>query len=157
MTGIFHRPKLALDMARLLLRPTSLESRVRSGLFISGPRQTGKSTFLTQDVVPTLPCSKTLNFEKSGCNMMGASMATIDLARNRAPNPVPEAGLILAGRPGLSLPSVAGLIQVDEGIHHEACRAARIVETEGSCLMVPRSGLRLFGRVPVDWRLFAPR
>ena len=54
MSGIFHRPKLALDMARLLLRPSSLETRVRSGLFISGPRQTGKSTFLTQDVIPTI-------------------------------------------------------------------------------------------------------
>lgn len=54
MSGIFHRPKLALEMARLLLRPSSLETRVRSGLFISGPRQTGKSTFLTQDVIPTL-------------------------------------------------------------------------------------------------------
>jgi hypothetical protein len=51
---IFHRPKLALEMARLLLRPTSLETRVRSGLFISGPRQTGKSTFLTQDVIPII-------------------------------------------------------------------------------------------------------
>src|SRR5487761_331662 len=54
MSGIFHRPKLALAMARLLLRPSSLETRVRSGLFISGPRQTGKSTFLTQDVIPTI-------------------------------------------------------------------------------------------------------
>ncbi|HEV7138910.1 MAG TPA: hypothetical protein VGN43_19900 [Steroidobacteraceae bacterium] len=54
MSGIFHRPKLALEMVRLLLRPSSLETRVRSGLFISGPRQTGKSTFLTQDVIPTL-------------------------------------------------------------------------------------------------------
>jgi hypothetical protein len=54
MSGIFHRPKLALEFARLLLRPTSLETRVRSGLFISGPRQTGKSTFLTQDVIPII-------------------------------------------------------------------------------------------------------
>jgi hypothetical protein len=54
MDPIFHRPKLALDMAKLLLRPSTLETRVRSGLFISGPRQTGKSTLLTQDVIPTL-------------------------------------------------------------------------------------------------------
>lgn len=54
MSRIFHRPRLALDLARLLLRPSSLEARVRSGLFISGPRQTGKSTFLTQDVIPTI-------------------------------------------------------------------------------------------------------
>src|SRR5258708_36894825 len=54
MSDIFHRPKLALEIARLLLCPTSLETRVRSGLFISGPRQTGKSTFLTQDVIPII-------------------------------------------------------------------------------------------------------
>jgi hypothetical protein len=54
MDPIFHRPKLALDMAKLLLRPSTLETRIRSGLFISGPRQTGKSTLLTQDVIPTL-------------------------------------------------------------------------------------------------------
>jgi hypothetical protein len=54
MSGIFHRPKLALEIARLLLRPTSFETRVRSGLFVSGPRQTGKSTFLTQDVIPII-------------------------------------------------------------------------------------------------------
>ena len=54
MSGIFHRPKLALEIARLLLRPSSLETRVRSGLFLSGPRQTGKSTFLTQDVIPVI-------------------------------------------------------------------------------------------------------
>ncbi|HTY50478.1 MAG TPA: hypothetical protein VMB48_12390 [Steroidobacteraceae bacterium] len=54
MDEIFHRPKLALDMASLLLRPTSLQTRIRSGLFISAPRQTGKSTFLTRDLIPTL-------------------------------------------------------------------------------------------------------
>jgi hypothetical protein len=54
MDPIFHRPKLALDMAQLLLRPSSLETRFRSGLFISAPRQTGKSTFLVQDLIPTL-------------------------------------------------------------------------------------------------------
>jgi hypothetical protein len=54
MDPIFHRPKLALDMAKLLLRPSALDTRVRSGLFISGPRQTGKSTFLIQDVIPML-------------------------------------------------------------------------------------------------------
>ena len=54
MDPIFHRPKLALEMAQLLLRPSSLETRFRSGLFISAPRQTGKSTFLIQDLIPIL-------------------------------------------------------------------------------------------------------
>jgi hypothetical protein len=57
MDPIFHRPKLALEMAQLLLRPSSLETRFRSGLFISAPRQTGKSTFLIQDLIPILESS----------------------------------------------------------------------------------------------------
>ena len=54
---IFHRPKLALELARRLLRPSALDTQVRSGLFISGPRQTGKSTFLVQDLIPILESS----------------------------------------------------------------------------------------------------
>jgi hypothetical protein len=83
MTGIFHRPKLALDMARLLLRPSSLETRIRSGLFISGPRQTGKSTFLTQDVIPTIEAA-------------GAIVIYVDLWK--AAGRTPEAKLIGAVR-----------------------------------------------------------
>lgn len=81
MSGIFHRPKVALSMARLLLRPSSLETRVRSGLFISGPRQTGKSTFLTQDVIPTLEAA-------------GAIVIYVDLWK--AAGRTPEAKLIRA-------------------------------------------------------------
>jgi hypothetical protein len=62
MDPIFHRPKLALDMAQLLLRPSSLETRFRSGLFISAPRQTGKSTFLIQDLIPTLESAGAIVF-----------------------------------------------------------------------------------------------
>ena len=87
MSGIFHRPKLALDMARLLLRPSSLETRVRSGLFISGPRQTGKSTFLTQDVIPTIEAA-------------GAIVIYVDLWK--AAGRTPEAKLIGAVRKKLA-------------------------------------------------------
>ncbi len=83
MSGIFHRPKLALEMARLLLRPSSLETRVRSGLFISGPRQTGKSTFLTQDVIPTIEAA-------------GAIVIYVDLWK--AAGRTPDAKLIAAVR-----------------------------------------------------------
>lgn len=81
MSGIFHRPKLALDVARLLLRPSSLETRVRSGLFISGPRQTGKSTFLTQDLIPTIEAA-------------GAIVVYVDLWK--AAGRTPDAKLIRA-------------------------------------------------------------
>ncbi len=87
MSAIFHRPKLALDMARLLLRPTSLETRVRSGLFISGPRQTGKSTFLTQDVIPIVEAA-------------GAIVIYVDLWK--AAGRTPEAKLITAVQKKLS-------------------------------------------------------
>ncbi len=87
MSAIFHRPKLALDMARLLLRPTSLETRVRSGLFISGPRQTGKSTFLTQDVIPIVEAA-------------GAIVIYVDLWK--AAGRTPEAKLIMAVQKKLS-------------------------------------------------------
>lgn len=74
MDPIFHRPKLALDMAKLLLRPSSLDTRFRSGLFISGPRQTGKSTFLIQDVIPTLEAA-------------GAIVIYVDLWRDEGKTP----------------------------------------------------------------------
>src|ERR1700690_1712332 len=87
MSVIFHRPKLALEMARLLLRPTSLETRVRSGLFISGPRQTGKSTFLTQDVIPIIEAA-------------GAIVIYVDLWK--AAGRTPEAKLMRAVQNKLS-------------------------------------------------------
>lgn len=54
MSRIYHRPKLALDIAKQLLRPSFLDQGLRSGLFLSGPRRTGKSTFLRQDLIPAM-------------------------------------------------------------------------------------------------------
>ena len=54
MDPVFHRPELARQMARQLLHPGVLDEGLRSGLFISGQRRTGKTTFLQGDLVPAL-------------------------------------------------------------------------------------------------------
>jgi AAA domain len=54
MSSIFRRPDLARDMAQQLLRPSVLDEGLRSGLFLSGQRRTGKTTFLINDLIPAL-------------------------------------------------------------------------------------------------------
>lgn len=54
MRQIFSRPALAAQMARQLIHPDMLSEGLRSGLFISGLRRTGKTTFLRQDLIPAL-------------------------------------------------------------------------------------------------------
>jgi hypothetical protein len=54
MRQIFPRPALAAQMARQLIHPDMLSEGLRSGLFISGLRRTGKTTFLRQDLIPAL-------------------------------------------------------------------------------------------------------
>ena len=49
---VFHRPKYAADMAQQLLKPSALQVQVRSGVFLSGIRRIGKTTFLRQDLIP---------------------------------------------------------------------------------------------------------
>jgi hypothetical protein len=51
---VFRRPQLAAEMAARLLRPGILDEGLRSGLFLSGLRRTGKTTFLRTDLVPEL-------------------------------------------------------------------------------------------------------
>lgn len=54
MSSIYLRPQLAQEMARQLLKPTILDLGLRSGLFLSGLRRTGKTTFLRNDLIPAL-------------------------------------------------------------------------------------------------------
>ncbi|MBP0628345.1 AAA family ATPase [Cupriavidus sp. AcVe19-1a] len=54
MTHIYRRPALAGQMAQQLLHPSVLDEGLRSGLFLSGLRRTGKTTFLINDLVPAL-------------------------------------------------------------------------------------------------------
>lgn len=54
MAEVFHRPHLAAELAGRLLHPGVLDEGLRSGLFLSGLRRTGKTTFLRTDLVPEL-------------------------------------------------------------------------------------------------------
>src|SRR5581483_8682418 len=51
---IYHRPELARRLAAMLLGNDPLSAAGRSGLFLTSPRRTGKSTFLRNDLMPTL-------------------------------------------------------------------------------------------------------
>src|SRR6478672_12504984 len=50
----FRRTALAQQMATQLLRPSFLDTSLRSGLFLSGQRRVGKTTFLATDLIPAL-------------------------------------------------------------------------------------------------------
>lgn len=74
MDKIFHRTALAHQMAQQLLHPGVLDEGLRSGLFISGVRRTGKTTFLQADLVPALEDA-------------GALVIYVDLWSNTQANP----------------------------------------------------------------------
>lgn len=71
---LFHRPDYATDTAQQLLRPTGLQLQVRSGVFLSGIRRIGKTTFLRQDLIPALEA-------------MGALVVYVDLWADRSKSP----------------------------------------------------------------------
>lgn len=71
---VFHRTAYANDMAQQLLKPNVLLSNVRSGVFLSGVRRIGKTTFLRQDLIPAL-------------EGMGALVIYVDLWADRSKNP----------------------------------------------------------------------
>ena len=56
----FHRAQYAQDLAVQLLKPTALQLQVRSGVFLSGIRRIGKTTFLRQDLIPALESMQAL-------------------------------------------------------------------------------------------------
>ncbi|MFN8869284.1 MAG: ATP-binding protein [Pseudomonadota bacterium] len=51
---VFHRPSYAQALAQQLLKPGPLDQGLRSGVFISGIRRIGKTTFIRQDFIPAL-------------------------------------------------------------------------------------------------------
>jgi len=51
---VFHRPEYARALAQQLLQPGPLDEGLRSGVFLSGIRRIGKTTFIRQDFVPAL-------------------------------------------------------------------------------------------------------
>jgi hypothetical protein len=50
----FHRPDYARALAKQLMDPGPLDQGLRSGVFLSGIRRIGKTTFIRQDFVPAL-------------------------------------------------------------------------------------------------------
>ncbi|MYM92659.1 ATP-binding protein [Duganella vulcania] len=54
MTQYFARPELAAQMAKQIIHPDVLSAHLRSGLFISGNRRTGKTSFVKGDLIPAL-------------------------------------------------------------------------------------------------------
>jgi hypothetical protein len=60
LSPIYRRPALAAQMAAQLLNPGVLDEGLRSGLFLSGLRRTGKTTFLINDLIPALEASGAL-------------------------------------------------------------------------------------------------
>jgi len=53
-SSIFHRPEYAGMLAQQLLKPGPLDQALRSGVFLSGIRRIGKTTFVRQDLIPAL-------------------------------------------------------------------------------------------------------
>lgn len=52
--SIYRRTELAQAMTKQLLHPGVLDEGLRSGLFLSGLRRIGKTTFLLNDLIPAL-------------------------------------------------------------------------------------------------------
>jgi hypothetical protein len=52
--AVFNRPDYARKLAQQLLQPGPLDQALRSGVFLSGIRRIGKTTFIKQDFVPAL-------------------------------------------------------------------------------------------------------
>jgi hypothetical protein len=75
--AIFHRTHYAEQMAQQLLHPSPLHMNVRSGVFLSGIRRVGKTTFLRQDLVPALEA-------------LGALVIYVDLWADRSKSPAAQ-------------------------------------------------------------------
>ncbi len=71
---LFHREGYAAQMAEQLLNPGPLDESARSGVFLSGIRRVGKTTFLRQDLIPAL-------------ESRGALVIYVDLWADRTKNP----------------------------------------------------------------------
>jgi len=81
MSGVFHRPDLAREVARQLINPGVKDEGLRTGLFLSGLPRIGKTTFFINDLIPAL-------------EQAGASVIYVDLRSNTQTSP---ASLVLSG------------------------------------------------------------
>jgi hypothetical protein len=91
---IFHRQKLAERLTEVLLGNDVMSSGGRSGLFMSAARRTGKSTFLKNDLMPTLEGA-------------GAVAVYVDLWTDRTRDPDD----LIAAAIGEAMEKQAGLLQ----------------------------------------------
>ena len=53
-SSYFRRPKYAEAIKNALLNPGPLDAGIQSGLFLSGIRRVGKTTFIKQDLIPAI-------------------------------------------------------------------------------------------------------
>lgn len=98
--GVFPRAGLARQLASRLLGQDPLFNYGRSGLFLAGPRRTGKSTFLEHDLVPqierlgALPIYVDL-WSKPGSDPADLISEAVRDALRKADRPVTKAGRVL--------------------------------------------------------------
>lgn len=59
-SNVFHRADLASALTKRLLHPDALQTTSRDGLFLTGVRRIGKTTFIRQDLIPQLEKEKAL-------------------------------------------------------------------------------------------------
>jgi hypothetical protein len=104
----FHRPALAAQIATQLLQPTFLDKAYRSGLFLSGRRRVGKTTFLASDLIPALENN-------------GAIVVYVDLWAQPQANPSDVVhAAIRATLEDLEMPGSAIIKRIRAGGHFEA-------------------------------------
>ena len=108
MTDVYHRTALARQMAEQLLKPKVLDRPLRSGLFLSGLRRTGKTTFLRQDLIPVLEQGDW----GPGAHARSAVVIYVDLWSNEANREVSDPGGFKSPRSGMS----AGQRRSDPGL-----------------------------------------
>ena len=98
--GVFPRAGLARQLAARLLGQDPLFNYGRSGLFLAGPRRTGKSTFLEHDLVPqverlgALPIYVDL-WSKPGSDPADLIAEAVRDALRKADGPATKAGRVL--------------------------------------------------------------
>ena len=97
MSKLFSRRDLAEQMAGRILSPGVLDEGLRSGLFLSGMRRIGKTTFLLNDLIPVLEQRGAIVIYVDLWSDLSASPASLVLAavkRTLAELSSPASGLL---------------------------------------------------------------
>ena len=124
---VFHRHDYAAEIASDLLRPTVLKEHLRSGVFLSGIRRVGKTTFVRQDLIPAL-------------HEAGALVIYVDLWADRSKDPsVVLHEAVRASLAALENDSLSGLF-VDHWQHQQLTQRG-IIDIDARAAVVAASGL----------------